>query len=256
MNKTILRSAYLLVCVLTLVSCGLGEKKTAIEINYSKEQNGILVFDQKDTIKLVGDSTIVFKTTSGAHTFVLNKEKSQKFNIPEKGGLLNLSKKRYVRFSEEYEGENKSELEMMVAAKMKKQFNNEIVVIDSLVYVYKKDSTMVVTDEQIKSALESYEDNKFSSNTMKFYESDIFIAKDWDYGLIDELPERIEIKSTNSYGNFGVTIKTKLIEENLFLLMAMFTPEYFVIKSKEEIMSNSGDKKVDEEKKKNQLEFE
>lgn len=252
MKKRVPLCMYFLMLIVTLVSCS---SKTKIEIDFDTEQKGLLVFDEKDTVKLVGDSTIVYEISSGEHTFVINKEKPQTVKISSEGGILNLNKNRYIRFYEKYSEEAHSDLEKLLQQKKISYFDNDIVVIDSLVYVYKEDSTSVVSDEQIKSALKNYENTRSLKNNIKLYNADLFIPKDWDFGLTEDLPETISVTSNSSSSLMGTEIRTKIMNEKFFRLMSMFMPQNFIVKSKKEIMSNKTDKKVDEEKKKNQLDF-
>jgi hypothetical protein len=242
MRKSILKISYFLLLAIFVISCG---SRTKIEINFDQNQKGLLVFDQKDTLKIVGDSILTYEIESGNHTFVLNKEKPQTIDVSSNGGILNLNKKRYVRLYQKYGDETSFDIGI--------QPYLDIVVIDSMVYVYKKDSTAVVTDEQIKSSLENFSADTNSNSSLKLFNADLFVAKDWDYGLTEELPETISVQSNTSFTS--IQYKTKLIEEYLFRISAILSPSVFVVKNKKDILENKGDKKVDEEKKKNQLDF-
>jgi hypothetical protein len=250
MKIPLLKFTYCIAIVMLLVSC---KSKTKIEINFDASQKGLLVFDENDTIKLVGDTTLIYETTVGKHTFILNKQKQQTFFASRTGGLLNLNKKRYIRFYERYQDENQSPLEAMASKRQLNYFQNDIVAIDSLVYIYKQDSTAVISDEQIKASLKAYEQNIESKANLKLYNADLFIERDWDYGLTEDFPETISVTSNSSF--FNSEIRTKILDLNFFKLMAMLTPQNFVIKSKKDILKNVEDKKVDQEKKKNQLDF-
>jgi hypothetical protein len=243
MEKILLKTSCFLLLAALVISCN---SKTKIEISFDSNQKGLLVFDQKDTVKIVTDSVITYEIKEGNHTFVLNKGNPQTINIPSEGGILNLNKRRYVRLYQNFGDKNPYEI-----------INGEdvnVLVIDSLVYVYKSDSTKVVSDELIKSKLKTNQTFDVNSSTrIKLYNADLFIPKDWDYGLTEKMPDSITVDTKNSAINY--TSRTKLIDENLFRIAALLSPSNFIIKNKKDIMNNVGDKKVDEEKKKNQMDF-
>jgi hypothetical protein len=243
MEKSVLKTICFSLLATLIISCN---SKTKIEINFDENQKGLLVFDEKDTVKIENDSVIAYQINSGNHTFVLNNSKPQSIKIPSEGGILNLNKKRYVRMFQDF-GET-SPFNVI---------NGEdvgVVVIDSMVYFYKLDSTKVVTDEMIKIMIkDSTGINSYSSTSMKLFNSDLFIPKDWDYGLSEDIPSEITVETNNNYVKSAR--RTKLLEENIFRFAAILTPSNFIVKKKKDIMNNLSDKKIDKEKSKNQMEF-
>jgi len=195
----------------------------------------------------------VYSIEAGKHTFVLNKGKEQTITITENGGILNLNKNRFVRFYENYSDESLINLQEQLKSKID-FYENDVVIIDSTVYVYKEDSTAVVSDEQIKASIENYQNTRENKANFKLYQADLFIPNDWDYGLTQDFPDNISVSSSNS-SLYASEVRTKVIEEKLFVLMAMLTPDHFIIREQKEIMSNSTDKKTDSEKKQKQMEF-
>ncbi len=51
---------------------------------------------------------------------------------------------------------------------------------------------------------------------MKLIDSNIFIIKDWSYGLTEEFPDDLESDYIEN------TYRTKLMDENMFLRIALF----------------------------------
>jgi hypothetical protein len=223
-----------------LFSCG--KTNTKIDISYDGEtQKGILLIDGKTKVKLPADSTsISISIESGDHTFKLNKDKAFSCAIDSEGGILNLNKERFVSIPEIYSDES--------MGKLMNSLNNskpDYLIVDSLVYVYKKDSLKSVSDAEIKRVL----DQKYT--TMKLFEGHPFIKKDWDYGLSEDLPEQIEIRGTAS-----METRTKVMPLYLFRFMAMLTPQYFEIRNIKDIQSGKTDKTTDKAKEKQQMDME
>ena len=70
MTNSITKIGFLLLLISTLISCS---SKTKIEINFDSSQKGILVFDNQDTVKIVGDSVLVYEINSGVHKFKIGR---------------------------------------------------------------------------------------------------------------------------------------------------------------------------------------
>ena len=147
----------------------------------------------------------------------------------------------------------------MDGVQIPRDISSDIVIIDSLVYVYREDTIKDISDEQIKKAIQSYNASKNDKNGydntkgLKLFEANLFVPKKWDYGLSEDFPESIEIKTSGSFA--ASEVKTKIINAQYFMIGALMSPKNFIIKNEKDIMFNTNDKKVDDAKKKKQLEF-
>ncbi len=213
-----------------LVSCGDAE----IEILADK-YGGVLIFDETDTLVLDADSSIFYTISTGSHTMIYNNQKPEEFRVHGKGGILNIGKRRFVRMTGIYNYGNKhnaygdikgGNYKFHEDATFKSNAysvpRSSMLTIDSTVYILMP-RVDKMSDKYLKEYLERHENyiqSSIGNNMMKSYDSILYIHKEWDYGLKEEFPEEILASQNGSR-----VIKTKLIDERLFLLYAMLNPE-------------------------------
>jgi hypothetical protein len=255
MKKSIVYSILVTIISALLFSCESLTPKAKVEIKFDSEtQKGWLIADKKDSIKLIGDTTFVHEFTLGQHVFQVNKEKPFVADIEEGGGLLNLSKTKFVRFFQEYRVANgNNNILNNVIKKNKLTILNNLFMIDSTIYIMREDTTIEYSDEEIKEAV-----TKLGKNSLckfKIYDEVSYLKKDWDYGLIEELPDEIEVDTKHNYSYLSGTVKTKLMEYDVFMLATIFLSENFIIRDYNEIMNGNKEKPIDKEKTKKQLAF-
>jgi len=196
-----------------ITSCG----NTKIEI-YSGHTNGILIFNDTDTIQLQADTTIVYEIPNGTNSMVFNNEEPRRFRVKQGGGLLNLSNERLIRTTATYSSQKNTQTSYF-------DYLYDMIVIDSTVYYINHDEKEV-SDEKLMKMYEGYVKNtRFlnsgSSNFMKLYNNQLYTDKDWDYGVSEDAPESLKASQ-----NSGAQIKTKLVGENMFLFMSVINPDY------------------------------
>lgn len=228
---------------LVLFSCK--NEHVSVDVSFNSDtQSGILVMDGKTKFKLPKDSTsISISIPEGIHTFKLNKDKVFQCDIPDEGGILNLSNERFVTITETYQTGS--------SLNFNSYSNRDFVVIDSLVYIIKNDTTRRITDQELKTYIEEEKKNGYALSTVKLYKAEKFIKKDWDYGLGQDFPEEIEIY-TSKYSNASDT-KTKVLQANLFMLIPLVEPSYMEVRSLKDVMSGKNDKDADSSKKDAQM---
>lgn len=254
MKKSIGYSILVTIISALLFSCESLTPKAKVEIKFDSEtQKGWLIADKKDSIKLIGDTTFVHEFTLGQHVFQVNKEKPFVADIEEGGGLLNLSKTKFVRFFQEYSINSNANILKDVTLKNKLTILHNLFMIDSTIYILREDTTIEYSDEEIKVAVA-----KLGKNTLckfKIYDEVSYIKKDWDYGLTEDMPDEIEIKNNSNYSYYSGTYKTKLMEYDVFMLATIFLSENFIIRDYNEIMNGNKEKPINKEKTKKQLAF-
>ncbi|MDI9310128.1 MAG: hypothetical protein QM535_07930 [Limnohabitans sp.] len=230
---------------LVLFSCK--NEHVAVDVSFNSDtQSGVLVMDGKTKFKLPKDSTsITITIPEGTHTFKLNKEKVFQCAIPDEGGILNLNNERFVTITETYQT-NENSLDFH------RYSNRDFVVIDSLVYIIKNDTTTTITDQELKTYIEEEKKSGYALSSVKLYKAEKFIKKDWDYGLGQDFPEEIEIY-TSKYSNNSSDTKTKILQANLFMMIPFVEPKYMEVRSLKDVMSGKNDKAVDSNKKDAQM---
>jgi hypothetical protein len=242
--------------ILTFLMFSCSKVSMKIDVSYDPEtQKGILLVDGEKSFKLSADSaTTQIRITEGNHTFKLNKEKEFTQYIPREGGILNLNNESFVTIIQPYGTEEKNPYALNSDLMM---VNQDFVVVDSMIYYYKKDSLQEVSDSQLKRAI-AMDKNQRGAGSMKYFEAKKFINKDWDFGLNEDFPETIEERTTNSGVSFGSNLayRSKVVDFTLFKLYAMMNPQYFVIRSIKDIEASKVDKKEDSKKESKQMKFE
>lgn len=205
-----------------LVAC---TSNTEIEIS-ADEKGGVLILDETDTLVIDADSIIFYDISVGAHKMVYNGGEPEEFRVNRSGGILNLGRQRLVRMTGEYGAETLSDIynnsNVSSTLSMYSIPKHNMITIDSVVYIM-HENVNDFSDRQINTLLKRHKEfagRMPSSNMMKLYESELFIHKDWDYGLNEEFPEEI-LMSENSQ----TTVRTKMVEETLFRLYALLSPE-------------------------------
>ena len=231
-----------------LFSCESLTPKTKIEIKYDNQtQKGWLIIDKKDSVKLIGDTTFAYEIALGQHTFQVNKQKPFIATIEKDGGILNLSKTKFVRFFQEYQSTSgKNSILNKDEFKHNLGLMYNLFIIDSTIYIYKDDSTINYTNDEIRIALKKMNYRPISK--FKVYEQHNYIAKDWDYGLTEEFPDEIQIE-TKTYGLFNNATKTKVIEYDLFIFLTYYASDNFVIRDYNEVMRDTINKQDGKTKK-------
>lgn len=227
--------------LLSLVLFSCKNEHVSVDVSFNSDtQNGTLVMDGKTKFKLPKDSTsITITIPEGIHTFKLNKDKVFECEIPDEGGILNLSNERFVTITETYETNEK-------AFNINSLAKRDFVVIDSLVYILKNDTTRKITDQELKTYIE--QEKKYGSgiSSIKLYKAEKFIKKDWDYGLGQDFPEEIKIY-TSKYSDASDT-KTKILQANLFMLIPLVEPNYMEVRRLKDVLSGKNDKEEDSTK--------
>lgn len=246
----------LLIAAFIMFSCS--KVSTKIDVSYNPDtQKGVLLIDGEKSVKLSADSaTTQIRITEGNHTFKLNKGTEFTQYIPREGGILNLNEESFVTIIQPYGTEERNPYALnsnLLTA------NKDFLIVDSIIYFYKKDTLQEVSDAELKRAIDM--DKKMrGASSMKYFEPKKFIAKDWDFGLNEDFPETIEEKTTRrssdiSFGN-NLTYKSKVVEFTLFKLYAMMNPQYFVIRSLKDVQEGKADKAEDIKKENKQMKFE
>lgn len=233
----------ILLSCFTIVSCKLSNVN--VDVSYTNyNQKGVLIMDGKTKFNLPADSlSISISIPEGVHKFKLNNEKEFECNITEDGGILNLNNLRFVSITEAYRstdflGANKSYI--------------NCIVIDSIVYVIKEDSTAVINDIDIKNKLEELKTNNYY-DAPRLYESKKFIPKDWDYGLNEDFPTEIETYGRNASDDLATEIKRKVIPLSLFKLFPIVSPSMVETKHLKDVLALKNDKANQFDKKNNQM---
>lgn len=250
MKKTniILLGIFFCLCI---CSC-IGKAKILID----SDEPMVLVFDQKDTVKISQDTVLDYSISIGHHSVKINNEKEEDIFIPNIGGILNVSKKRYIRMIFEFTDD--TEERAFLAKAMKKMPNallrDNVIEVDSMIYIYRSDSTINFSNSSIKNYILQLNIKENRPNSLKLYNADLFIPTDWDYGLTDNLPESINVKYNNSQ-LLNKNIKTKVMPLNEFEILALLASNNFIVLDKNEILSSTEDNIKDSENQKNQMEF-
>jgi len=200
-----------------LISCG------GVEIEISADSNGgVLILDGVDTLIIDGDSTFVYEIDAGEHNMVYNSDEVQTFKVGRNGGMLNLGRQRFVRMTGIYAVEQEDYGFGNSNIGIQSDFMQNMITIDSNIYIM-ADNANEIKDADVERYIKKFYalgGRNPNSRMMKLIEDELFISKDWDYGINEEFPD--DIVMSESSGN---TIKTKIIEENIFLLFAMLSPE-------------------------------
>lgn len=252
-----LKSTFLLfIFIFLLVSCS--KIKTRIDVSYDPQtQKGNLLVDGKLPFKLSADSTSVsILIYPGNHKFKLNNGKEFTQNIPQEGGILNLNNDSFVTVIQSY-GSKETDNPYGINVNEDLRVNQDFVIIDSMIYYYKKDSVQTVTDADLQSAINL--DKKLGgASGIRYYEPKKFITKDWDYGLNEDFPESITEKTSSTSASYILnrTYKNKVMQSSLFKLYALMSPEYFEVRNIKDVMLNKLDKQEDNKKETKQMKFE
>lgn len=244
--------------IVTFLMFSCSKISTKVDVSYDPDtQKGILLIDGEKSVNLSADSTTTqIRITEGNHTFKLNKGKEFTQYIPSEGGILNLNEESFVTVIQPYGTEEKNSYGLNSNLMT---VNKDFLIVDSMIYYYKKDTLQEVSDSELKRAIAM--DKKLrGASSMKYFEPKKFIAKDWDFGLNEDFPETIEEKTTRrssdiSFGN-SLTYKSKVVEFTLFKLYAMMNPQYFVIRSLKDVEESKNDKAEDSKKASQQMKFE
>lgn len=248
----------LLVLMIMMISCAkIPLEPIKIDVSYdSEKQKGNLIVDGKQIFKLPSDSmSITIKLTEGNHTFKLNKEKEFTQFISKEGGILNLNDASFVTIIQPYVSE-KTENSYGFDPDKDMSFNKDFVIIDSIIYFYKKDTLQDVSDLDIKNAMERYKKFGDDISGLKYFEPKRFIAKDWNFGLNEDFPETISEETSNTIMPVkGTRYKRKVVELNLFKLYASMSPQYFAVRNLKDVMESKEDIKEDLKKTEKQMEF-
>lgn len=215
----------------------------------------VLVFDQKDTVKISQDTVLDYSISIGRHSVKINNEMEEEIFIPNIGGILNVNKKRYVRMIFEFVDDNEESTFLTKAMnKIPNAFlRDNLIEIDSMIYIYRSDSTINFSNFSIKNYILQLNNKENRPNSLKLYSADLFIPTDWDYGLSDHLPDSIESAENNQLS--AKNIKTKVMPLNEFKTLVLLAANNFIVLEKNEILSSFEDNLVDSEKQKNQMEF-
>lgn len=246
------------VFIVSLIMLSCSKASTNVDISYDPDtQKGTLLIDGEKSFKLSADSmSKQIRITEGNHTFKLNKGKEFTQFIPREGGILNLNDESFVTVIQPYGTEEKNPYGLNTNLML---VNQDFLIVDSIIYYYKKDTLQEVSDSELKRAIAM--DKKLrGASSMKYFEPKKFIAKDWDFGLNEEFPETIEEKTTrrSSDISFGgnLTYKSKVVEFSLFKLYAMMNPQYFVVRKVKDVEESKVDKAEDSKKEGKQMKFE
>ena len=125
-------------------------------------------------------------------------------------GVLNLAKERFVTFPSPY-GENS------ITGFSFEPKSVPVLVDSTLIY-----DAQIDTLSTLKDLLKNGE--TFESSRVNAYSKDqLFIPKDWDFGLSEELPDEIEVE--DSYIS-KVHYRTKLMKESSFWIYAIFSEDF------------------------------
>lgn len=246
------------VLILSLIMLSCSKASTNIDISYDPEtQKGTLLIDGEKSFKLSADSTNKqIRITEGNHTFKLNKGKEFTQFIPREGGILNLNEESFVTVIQPYGTEEKNPYGLNTNLM---RANHDFLIVDSIIYYYKKDTLQEVSDSELKRAI-AMNENTRGASSMKYFKPTKFITKDWDFGLNEDFPETIEEKTTrrSSDISFGgnLTYKSKVVEFSLFKLYALMNPQYFVVRNIKDVQESKLDKAEDHKKENKQMEFE
>ena len=258
---------YFSALVLLLASCSSDPVKVVIGKTYDVDSiatNHWIVIDGKDSTMLdTIAKNIMLKP--GEHSFVLENGKSQKFNVGEKGGLLNPTYDEYIGYEIEYADKNKTSL----GFNMNSMRYKSILLLDSFVIIPSKnagsgaDSSLRSVLPQLMAAkngnfflgTSDYDTNEQIQGLKKFGKDKLFIDKFWDYDLGEDPPAQIQVqKSKYDFGNSSTT-KTSVLSSKFFLLIAMISSDEFTVKSLKSIREGKDDEIKDKEKTDAQMKF-
>ncbi len=214
-----------------LLGCSGDRIDTNVYVSAEFLNKNIVKIDDTLTLKQNQRKTdyIKFVIKSGKHTISINGNKST-IKIGEGGGILNLEKCDFVIFPIKYDSNDE-----ITSAMINTDFP---IVLDSII-IYKKNlaSNQVELIKLLKNPIAK---DLFSYHLEKIDKDQLFIDKNWDYGINDSIPEYITVETTAEKGN--VEKKRKVVNAKTFLLFAKLCNNYNVelIKNKEliELINN------------------
>lgn len=176
------------------------------------EKNNILI----DGVKVRHDETakryqkILIKP--GDHKVSINGGKEKQFNVSKMGGLLNLDEQEYVLMPIHYQTKESITTSSRPIP----------VIFDSLVALHKN----LGTDQE--KIIKFLSNKRFKGSAMycggeKYGKDELFINKKWHYGIDEEIPSEINEERPQGW---ELEVRTKLMEANLFFLLAKISEEY------------------------------
>jgi hypothetical protein len=208
----------LLICVAVLcICCKKGKSKVEFESAFA-QSNNVTIDDTINLKKHLSDKSYSsLQLSTGEHILKINNNSGLKFEVGDKGGLLNIDKKEFIVFPIEYKTEENNPIDGT--------YLNLPVIIDSLV-IYQKS---VAKNQQ--DLMDMLSDKKFVDmfriGIRQNEKEQLFINKTWDYGIIDEMPETISIKTNSKYAEEE---KYKIIDARVFKLFIHLDEDYHVEK--------------------------
>jgi hypothetical protein len=213
MNKIFLIPILLMTA---LLSCNRkADVNVLINSNFLKA-NSVIIDDTFDLKKFaVKDTFITIILKSGEHKLSINKSAKESFTVSRQGGILNLDHCAYVIFPIKYKTDD-------ILANAAFMLGLPII-LDSLV-VYQKE--LAKNQSDLISLLKNPNiKDMITKNHMKIEKDQLFIDKDWDYGINEEMPDTITVSS-----DMHVNFKRKIGYTSTFLAYAFVSNEYNIEK--------------------------
>jgi hypothetical protein len=208
-----------------LISCNT-KKDVDVLVNSSFiKANNVIVDDTIDLKKFASkDSFTIIPFKSGEHKLSVNKKVLKNFTVGTKGGILNLDHQAYVIFPIKYKTDN----DVLGNASF---MSGLPIIIDSTV-IYQK--TLAKNQTELISLLKSPNFKDMITNShVKIEKDQLFIDKDWDYGINEKIPDTI-ITSTEMVVQF----KKKIDYTYTFLAYAFLSDDYNIEKITETELFN------------------
>jgi hypothetical protein len=214
----------LVILTFAIVSCN-KSVDTNVLVNSNFLKNNRVIIDDTLVLKSIDTSKIFTSIVllSGDHKVSVNDNAKESFTVGKSGGILNLDHSEYVIFPIKYSTDDILANAAFVV--------NLPIIIDTLI-VYQKE--MAPNQSEILNLLKS-ENSKdfFNKDLIKTGKEQLFINKDWDYGLDDDMPSTITTSDKNI-----INYKKKILPASIFLIYARISNEYNVEKiENEELIS-------------------
>lgn len=208
-NLILLTAAYVLVSLLT--ACNSEKAPVTVFLN-STFINEHKVFLNDTTLLKTNatESYVELLIPAGRNTVTIDGIKDT-FNISKSGGILNVAKEGFYLYPIEYTSEQSFNLSSL-------SYTAPVIFNSMVVY----DKKIAKNQEELLNFLKDPNKKRLVSGRSKKINSDeLYIAKRWDLGIEEEIPEQLEMTSSS------VTL-SKVIRGTYFLLASQLSEEYIV----------------------------
>ena len=211
-NLILLAVAYLVIGILACSS----EPKDVTVFLESTFINEHKVFLNDTTLLKTNteDAYVELLIPSGTNTITVDGVK-ETFKVSQSGGILNVAKEDFYLYPIKYsasESSNSAYAGFTI---------NPPVLIDSMI-IY--DANFTKTQDDLLKVLHDPNKRRILTGKNRKIDKDVlYIKKRWDLGIIEDIPEQLQMESS-------VVVLEKIIQGKYFLLIAQLSDEYTVEK--------------------------